>query len=284
MLYCYIVLYCDVLYWMHCIILRVLSYRVLLYYIVLHRIVLYCLVLFYIALYCTLLYCIVSYCIVLYRIVLYYIVSYIPLISRVRGPYGKSWSEFFSFLLWPKREARAPWKQGRKKQGYITCPTDRANKANKMVTIWLCWLYRFWKDDRELEVRTATYGPGIDQSQNAKSVSHIIFYIVLYCILLYDAVLYCCIWFILYCIVSYHVALHFIVSYCFILYCIVLYCVVSYHIVLYHIIHARGVSDFSTHVIVKMCSPFLLRSDTIRLNLFKLTTEWQQSFFPPLNE
>ena len=26
----------------------------------------------------------------------------------------------------------------------------------------------------ELEVRTATYGPGIDQSQHAKSVSHII--------------------------------------------------------------------------------------------------------------
>ena len=28
--------------------------------------------------------------------------------------------------------------------------------------------------DRELEVRTATYGPGIDQSQHVKSVSHII--------------------------------------------------------------------------------------------------------------
>ena len=26
--------------------------------------------------------------------------------------------------------------------------------------------------DRELEVRTATYGPGIDQSQRAKTVSH----------------------------------------------------------------------------------------------------------------
>ena len=32
--------------------------------------------------------------------------------------------------------------------------------------------------DRELEVRTATYGPGIDQSQHAKSVSHIIKYII----------------------------------------------------------------------------------------------------------
>ena len=32
--------------------------------------------------------------------------------------------------------------------------------------------------DRELEVRTATYGPGIDQSQHAKSVSHIIILLI----------------------------------------------------------------------------------------------------------
>ena len=32
----------------------------------------------------------------------------------------------------------------------------------------------FLTGDRELEVRTATYGSGIDQSQHAKSVSHII--------------------------------------------------------------------------------------------------------------
>ena len=80
----------------------------------------------------------------------------------------------FAFLLWPKRKARRPWKQGRKKRGSITCPTDWANEANKMFILWLCWLFRFWKGDRELEVRTATYGPGIDQSQHAKSVSHII--------------------------------------------------------------------------------------------------------------
>ena len=67
-----------------------------------------------------------------------------------------------------------PWKQGRKKRGSITCCTDRANEANKMFIIWLCWLFRFWKGDRELAVRTATYGPRIDQSQHAKSVSHII--------------------------------------------------------------------------------------------------------------
>ena len=40
----------------------------------------------------------------------------------------------------------------------------------------------------------ATYGPGIDQSQHAKSVSHIINkVIVLYCIVLYCIVLYYCI-------------------------------------------------------------------------------------------
>ena len=82
----------------------------------------------------------------------------------------------FSFLLWPKCEARGPWKQGRKKRGSITCCTDRANEANKMFIIWLCRLFRFWKGDRELAVRTVTYGPGIDQSQHAKSVSHIITY------------------------------------------------------------------------------------------------------------
>ena len=45
---------------------------------------------------------------------------------------------------------------------------DRANEANKMFIIWLCWLFQFWKDDGELEVRTATYGPVIDQSQHCE--------------------------------------------------------------------------------------------------------------------
>ena len=92
----------------------------------------------------------------------------------MQGPYGKLWTEFFSFFLWLKRVARGPWKQGRKKRGSITCLTDRANEANRIFIIWLCWLFRFSKGDRELEVRTATYGPGIDQSQHANSVSHII--------------------------------------------------------------------------------------------------------------
>ena len=88
--------------------------------------------------------------------------------------------QVFPFLLWPKREVHGPWKQGRKKRGSITCPTDWANEANKMFIIWLCSLFRFWKSDRELEVRTATYGPGIDQSQHAESVSHIIS-VIKYC-------------------------------------------------------------------------------------------------------
>ena len=134
--------------------------------------------------------------------------SIIPVLkwwSRARGPYGylRTWKwpitareisqpynkyvvlaeceiwtasygpSFFSFLLWPKREARGPWKQGRQKRESVTCCTDRANEANKMFIICLFLLFRFWKGDRELEVRsTATYEPGIEQSQHAKSVSH----------------------------------------------------------------------------------------------------------------
>ena len=77
----------------------------------------------------------------------------------------------FSFLLWPKREAHGPWKQGRKKRGSITCRTDRANEANKMFIIWLCWLFRFWKGDRELEVCTATYGPSCNWPITAREIS-----------------------------------------------------------------------------------------------------------------
>ena len=48
--------------------------------------------------------------------------------------------------------------------------------------------------DEALEVCTSTYGPEIDQSQHAKSVSHIallLYYIILYCIVLYCIALYC---------------------------------------------------------------------------------------------
>ena len=58
-----------------------------------------------------------------------------------------------------------------------------------MFIIWLCLLFRFLKGDRELEVRTATYGPGIDQSQHAESVSHIIIYIISQCTLQYNAII-----------------------------------------------------------------------------------------------
>ena len=56
-----------------------------------------------------------------------------------------------------------PWKQGGQKWGSIICHMDLANEANKMFIIWLCWLFWFWNG-----------GPGIDQSQHAKSVNHII--------------------------------------------------------------------------------------------------------------
>ena len=58
---------------------------------------LYCTVLCYVALRCT-----VCCHVVLFRI--YYILSYlvhIPLISRVRGPYGKLWTEFFPSFYGP---------------------------------------------------------------------------------------------------------------------------------------------------------------------------------------
>ena len=99
---------------------------------------------------------------------------YISLISRVRGPYSKLWTEFFPSFYGPIAKRVGHENKEGKKRGSITCRTDRANEANKMFIIWLCRLFRFWKGDRELAVPTATYGPGIDQSQQAKSVSHII--------------------------------------------------------------------------------------------------------------
>ena len=72
-----------------------------------------------------------------------------------------------SFLLWPLRElsARAT-KTMKEKRGSITCRTDQANEANKMSRNEFDVLTEF-------EVRTGTYRPEIDQSQHAKSVSHI---------------------------------------------------------------------------------------------------------------
>ena len=62
--------------------------------------------------------------------------QYIPLISRVRGPYAKLWTEFFSFLLWPKRAGHENREE--KKRGSISCRTDRAN-----IRLIRCLLYGF---------------------------------------------------------------------------------------------------------------------------------------------
>ena len=94
--------------------------------------------------------------------------------------YGPS---FFLPFMAQVRSARA-MKTRKKKRGSITCCMDRANEANEMFIIWLCCLFRFWEGDWELEVRTATYGPGIDQSQHAKSVSHIIIIIIIIVIII----------------------------------------------------------------------------------------------------
>ena len=96
---------------------------------------------------------------------------HVPLISRVRGPYGKLGTEFFFLPFMRTRKE--------KKRGSITCRADRANEATKMFIICMA-LFTILESsalsagDQELEVRTATYGPEIDQSQHAKSVSHII--------------------------------------------------------------------------------------------------------------
>ena len=77
-----------------------------------------------------------------------YCFIYIPLTSRVRGPYGK-WTEqtmLIRCLLY----------------GFV----DYSGKGTKSFDVLT--------GDRELKVRTATYQPGIGQSQHAKFVSHII--------------------------------------------------------------------------------------------------------------
>ena len=65
-------------------------------------------------------------------------IIYIPLISRVRGPYGKLWTEFFPFFYGPSAKRAGHENKEGKKRGSITCHTDRANEANKMFIIWLC--------------------------------------------------------------------------------------------------------------------------------------------------
>ena len=60
------------------------------------------------------------------------------LISRVRGPYGKLWTKFFSSFYGPSAKRAGHENKEGKIRGFITCLTDRANEANKMFIIWLC--------------------------------------------------------------------------------------------------------------------------------------------------
>ena len=87
----------------------------------------------------------------------------------------------FCLLFMAQARSAQATKTRKEKRGSITCRTDRANEANKMFIIWLCSLFRerdeirfdVLTSDQELEVCMATYGPEVDQSQHAKSVSHI---------------------------------------------------------------------------------------------------------------
>ena len=66
--------------------------------------------------------------------------EYIPLTYRVRGPYCKLRTKFFPVDLWPKREARGPEING-KKRGFVTYSMDLENEVSKIFIISL-WLIR----------------------------------------------------------------------------------------------------------------------------------------------
>ena len=55
--------------------------------------------------------------------------AYMPLISRVRGHRTASYGPSIFPPFMPKHEVHGPWKQARKKRGYLTCRTDRANEV-----------------------------------------------------------------------------------------------------------------------------------------------------------
>ena len=99
----------------------------------------------------------------------------VPLIGRVRGPYGKLWPEFFSVPVCENKEGKKKTRIHKldvrtEQTRLIRCLlygfTDYSGKRTKSFYVVTC--------DQEPEVRTATYGPEIDQSQHAKSVSHTI--------------------------------------------------------------------------------------------------------------
>ena len=61
--------------------------------------------------------------------------------DHLLGPYGKLWTDFFPSFHGSSAK-RTGHENKEEKKGYTTCRTDRANEANKMIIIWLYWLFR----------------------------------------------------------------------------------------------------------------------------------------------
>ena len=64
--------------------------------------------------------------------------TYLLLASFARSVGQVMDPRFFLPFVFMVRALRAWAIKGRKKRGSITCPTDRANEANKMFIIWFC--------------------------------------------------------------------------------------------------------------------------------------------------
>ena len=75
----------------------------------------------------------------LFTVILYYINLLLAECEVRTASYGPS------FFL--------PLRLGHENKEGKTCRTDRANEANKMFIICLCWLFRFWKGDQETRAR-----------------------------------------------------------------------------------------------------------------------------------
>ena len=97
----------------------------------------------------------------------------------MRGPYGKLWTELFPSFYGPSAKRARAMKTGKEKTRIHNLPYGPSKRG-----LVRCLLYGFVDFSgkgtnsfdvlTELEVRTAAYRPGIEQSQHAKSVSHII--------------------------------------------------------------------------------------------------------------
>ena len=62
---------------------------------------------------------------------------YVPLTNRVRGPYRKLRTEFFSSSTYGPSAKRAGHKSKRKKRGSVPYSTDRENEVSKIFSISL---------------------------------------------------------------------------------------------------------------------------------------------------